>query len=51
MVDVILCFWRVLDSPCGGSADALVDLECLCQVYGGFTGLAVLKTGPAEGLE
>ena len=37
-----------LDSLCGGSADALVDGECLPQLCGGLAGVAVVQVGLAE---
>ena len=37
-----------LDSLRGGSADALVDGECLPQLRGGFAGVAVVQVGLAE---
>src|SRR5262249_61708118 len=37
-----------LDSLCGGSADALVDDECLPQLRGGLAGVAVVQVGLAE---
>lgn len=41
----------LLDSPCGGDAETLVDLQRLCQVHCGFTGVAVLEAGPAESFQ
>src|SRR5262249_39053230 len=35
----------------GGGADGLVDRQCLAQVRGGFTGIAVLKVGLAESFQ
>ena len=37
-----------LDALCGGSADALVDGECLPQLRGGLAGVAVVRVGLAE---
>jgi hypothetical protein len=40
-----------LDAPGAGSADALVDRECLAQVRGSFTGVAVLEVGLADSFQ
>jgi hypothetical protein len=41
----------LLDSPCGGDTNTLVDLERLRQVHSGFTRVAVLEAGPAESFQ
>jgi hypothetical protein len=38
----------LLDAPCGGGADALVDRECLEQVRGGLAGVGVLQVTVAK---
>ena len=41
----------LLDAPCGGGADALVDPECLLHVGGGLAGVAVLQVAVAESFQ